>query len=348
MIPSQGLRIGLFCVADHHPNELSRTLPQLYAELLDQIVAADALGFDSFWVAEHHFHPYGVIPRPAVFLAAAAARTQRIRLGTAVTVLPFDNPVRTAEDFAMLDVLSGGRLELGIGSGYLQHELAGFGVATEGKRERFDTSLAVLRKLWRGERVTHHDTQLHLQDLQINVVPVQQPAPPIWIAGLRAESVPHIAAQGMPALIIPYAACDGWESLRGMAQGYAAAFRPTEFSKTPRLGCGLHAHCAASSEQALAEAAAPMERYVRTRLFARQRSLAELRAQHLVAVGDSAEISELVARYAQAGVTDLLFLIGFGGFAHAQTLASLERIARQVLPRVRNAPQQLPLGQHTP
>lgn len=333
MSPANGLRIGLFCVADHHPNELPRTLDRLYAEILEQIVAADALGFHSFWVAEHHFHPYGVIPRPAVFLAAAAARTRHIRLGTAVTVLPFDNPVRTAEDFAMLDVLSGGRLELGIGSGYLQHELAGFAVATEDKRARFDASLSVLRRLWRGERVTHHDAHIHVQDLQLNVLPLQKPEPPIWTAGLRAESVPHIAAQGMPALIIPYAACDGWSSLRGMAEGYTAAFRANEVNAAPRLGCGLHAHCAASNEQALAEAAEPMARYVRTRLYARQRSLTELHAQHLVAVGDSEQIAALAARYAQAGVTDLLFLIGFGGFPQAQILSSLERISRDVLPR---------------
>jgi alkanesulfonate monooxygenase SsuD/methylene tetrahydromethanopterin reductase-like flavin-dependent oxidoreductase (luciferase family) len=327
------MRIGIFCVADHHPGELPRTVDRLYGELLEQAVAADALGFDSFWIAEHHFHSYGVVPRPALLLAAAAARTRRIRLGAAVTVLAFDNPVRTAEDFAMLDILSGGRVEMGIGSGYLQHELAGFGILSSEKRERFDEALAVLRKLWSGQRVTHHSRYLHLHDVQLNVLPLQKPQPPIWIAGLRSESVPHIAAQGSPVLLIPYASCEGWEALHGIADSYRAAFSaPPEGEQAPRLGCGLHAHCAASMEQALLEAAEPIARYVRTRLYARQRSLAELQSQDLVAIGDGAHLRRLANRYAEAGVTDLLLLTGFGGFPQSQILASLETIAREVLP----------------
>jgi alkanesulfonate monooxygenase SsuD/methylene tetrahydromethanopterin reductase-like flavin-dependent oxidoreductase (luciferase family) len=92
------MRFGIFSVADHYPKELGRTPGELYAELLEQAEAADELGFDSFWIAEHHFHEYGAIPRPPVWLAAAAERTRRIRLGSAVVVLPFDDPLRTAED----------------------------------------------------------------------------------------------------------------------------------------------------------------------------------------------------------------------------------------------------------
>ena len=109
-----------------------------------QVQAADVLGFESFWIAEHHFHEYGAVPRPAIFLVAAAQATQRIKLGAAVVVLPFDNPLRTAEDFAMVDVLSNGRLVLGVGSGYLKHEFEGFGVLPEEKRGRFDEGLHVL------------------------------------------------------------------------------------------------------------------------------------------------------------------------------------------------------------
>lgn len=84
------MKFGIFSVVDHYPNERPRTTGQLYTELLEQAEAADALGFDSFWVAEHHFHEYGAIPRPPVWMGAAAQRTRRIRLGAAVVVLPFD------------------------------------------------------------------------------------------------------------------------------------------------------------------------------------------------------------------------------------------------------------------
>jgi alkanesulfonate monooxygenase SsuD/methylene tetrahydromethanopterin reductase-like flavin-dependent oxidoreductase (luciferase family) len=86
------MRFGFFSVVDHYPSELRRTAGDYYEELLEQAQAADELGFDSFWVAEHHFHEYGAIPRPPVWMAAAAERTHRIRLGSGVVVLPFDNP----------------------------------------------------------------------------------------------------------------------------------------------------------------------------------------------------------------------------------------------------------------
>ena len=125
------LGFGLFSVVDHFPKELTRTTAEFYGELLEQVEAAETLGFRSFWVADHQFHEYGGIPRPPVWMAAAAARTRRIRLGAGVVVLPFDNPLRTAEDYAMVDVLSGGRLDLGTGSGYLKHEYAGFNLDPE-------------------------------------------------------------------------------------------------------------------------------------------------------------------------------------------------------------------------
>src|SRR4029453_4952120 len=88
------MRLGLFSVVDHFPAELGRTTGDFYAELLEQAEAAEEWGFDSFWVAEHHFHEYGAVPRPPVLLAAAAQRTRRIRLGSGVVVLPFDHPLR--------------------------------------------------------------------------------------------------------------------------------------------------------------------------------------------------------------------------------------------------------------
>lgn len=326
------MRFSIFSVADHYPDELPRTLDQLYGELIDQAVAADALGFHAFWVAEHHFHPYGAVPRPALLLTAIAQRTRRIRLGSAVCVLPFDHPVRTAEDYAMLDLLSAGRLELGVGSGYLAHELAGFSVPGAEKRERFDEALHILRALWRGERV-HYNGKFHqLNDLQLNVRPLQTPAPPLWIAGLRRDTIPHIAAQGTPALLIPYATFDTFDQLQAAAAQFHAHWpHPSNPAMTPRLACGLHTHCGDSPAQALAEADGPMARYVRTRLYARQRPLAELMAHDLVAITDGETLRRIADRYADAGLTDLLLLVGFGGMPQRDVLRSLERMARHLL-----------------
>ena len=143
------MKLSLFYVPDHHPGR-GRSIAALYADILREAELADDLGYDTLFVAEHHFHQYGVIPDPSVMLSAIAQRTRRLRLGTAVSVLPFRNPVALAESYAMLDVLSGGRLTLGLGSGYLAHEYQGFGIDPASKRERFDTALDGNRAPVRG------------------------------------------------------------------------------------------------------------------------------------------------------------------------------------------------------
>lgn len=119
------MRFSVFSVTDHHP-ELPRTIQQFYTELLDEMVLAEQLGFSAFFLAEHHFHEYGIVPSPPILLAAAGQQTKRIGLGVAVSVLPFHHPLAVAEEYAMLDQLTNGRLVLGVGSGYLKHEFAGF------------------------------------------------------------------------------------------------------------------------------------------------------------------------------------------------------------------------------
>ena len=267
-------------------------------------------------------------------MAAAAARTRRIRLGAGVVVLPFDNPLRTAEDYAMVDVLSGGRLNLGTGSGYLKHEYAGFNLDPEEKRARFDEALEILLRAWTGERFSYEGRYHRVRDVQLNVLPLQRPRPPVWVATLRADSAPRIGARGLPVMLIPYASA---ETLPQMAEGlaaYRAAFvqaggRPEDAT----VPFGLHLHCAETTRQARAEAREPMERYVRTRLYAVQRPVETLIEQNVVAFGDPDEIVRVARLYEEAGFTHLLAIANFGGLPHKQVLRSMELLARHVLPR---------------
>lgn len=322
------MHLGLFSVADHYPRELERSAAQLYGQLLEQVQAADELGFESFWVAEHHFHEYGAIPRPAIWLAAAAQRTRHIRLGAAVVVLPFDNPLRTAEDFAMVDTLSGGRLVLGVGSGYLKHEFDGFGIAPEEKRERFDEGLQVLLKGWSGERFSHSGERFRIEDIQLNVLPLQRPHPPLWVAILGNAAAYHVGRRGLPVMTIPYATTDSFDELAAMAadfrRGFAESGREAE-EGTIRFG--LHVHCAETTAQARAEARPAMERYVRTRLYAKQRSFDELVEKDLVAFGDPEEIARVMGRYGGAGLTHMMAINGFGGMPQEKVLRSMELMA---------------------
>ncbi len=328
------MKFGIFAVADHYPAELERTSGQLYAELLEQAEAADEWGFDSFWVAEHHFHEYGGIPRPPIWLSAAAQRTRRIRLGSAVVVLPFDNPLRTAEDYAMVDVLSGGRLNLGVGSGYLRHEFAGFNLDPEEKRERFDEALTILVQALQGQRVSYRGRYHQVVDVRINVLPVQKPRPPIWIATLRADGAPRVGARGFPVMLIPYASAESFDQMAAGVRAYREAFvQAGGRVEEATVPFGFHCHCAETTAQARAEAREPMERYVRTRLYAVQRPFETLIQQDVVAFGDPDEITRVARRYEAAGFTHFLAIPNFGGLPHKQVLRSLELLARHVLPR---------------
>lgn len=329
------MRLGLFSVVDHYPAELGRSTGEFYAELLEQAEAAEEWGFDSFWVAEHHFHEYGAVPRPPILLAAAAERTRRIRLGSGVVVLPFDHPLRVAEDYAMVDVLSGGRLNLGVGSGYLKHEYAGFGVDPEDKRARFEEALEVLLRAWTGERVSYAGAHVEVHDVRLNVLPVQQPRPPVWVATLRTDGGFRVGARGLPAMFIPYASAETLEQMTAGLAAYRAAFVASGGRAVDATApFGFHTYCAESTAEARAEARPFMERYVRTRLYAVQRPFETLVEQDVVAIGDPDEILRVARRYEAAGFTHLLAITNFGGIPHKRALRSMELMARHVLPRL--------------
>src|SRR2546423_9720063 len=137
------MRSSVFSVNDHHPR-LPRPVPELYGQVMRQCELAEALGYDTFFCAEHHCHEYGVVPDPAVMLSALAQRTRRIRLGSAISILTFHDPRRIAETYAMLDLMSGGGLVFRVGSGYLPHAFAGFGIDPKQKRDPFNAALDIV------------------------------------------------------------------------------------------------------------------------------------------------------------------------------------------------------------
>jgi alkanesulfonate monooxygenase SsuD/methylene tetrahydromethanopterin reductase-like flavin-dependent oxidoreductase (luciferase family) len=330
------MRFGVFSVVDHYPAELPRTSAQFYGELLEQVEAAEGLGFDSFWVAEHHFHEYGAIPSPPVWLAAAAQRTRRIRLGAAVVVLPFHNPLLVAEEYAMVDVLSGGRLHLGTGAGYLSHEFAGFGVDPGDKHERFDEALEIVLKAWTGERFSYEGRFHRARNVQLNVTPVQKPHPPVWIAILRNEAAAQVGKRGFPIMMIPYATTEHIAELAATVTAFRDAFADGGGdSRQATVPFGLHTYVADSFAQAATDARPAMERYVRTRLYARQRPFETLVQKDLVAYGSPEDVIRVARAYERAGLTDFLAIMNFGGLPHERVLRSMQLMAKHVLPAFR-------------
>jgi len=172
----------------------------LFREGLEQIELAEALGYGCVWVAEHHFTTYIMLPAPLLFLTAAAQRTRSIRLGTAVLPLPFYHPLRLAEDVAMADLLSGGRLNVGIGRGYQPYEFAPLGTQFEESVERFEEILQVLLLAWRGEEFSFAGRYYQVEPLTVVPRPLQRPHPPIWLASSTPRSISVAARRGFMPL----------------------------------------------------------------------------------------------------------------------------------------------------
>jgi alkanesulfonate monooxygenase SsuD/methylene tetrahydromethanopterin reductase-like flavin-dependent oxidoreductase (luciferase family) len=180
-----------------------RTLPgagqdlaALYRAHLDEAVLAEELGFDCVWVSEHHFSPDAWNPSPFTFLAAVAARSDRVRLGTYVLLLPLHNPLRIAEDVAVLDNISGGRVDLGVGVGSSPEEFRTFGVPIEGRLGRTFEALRIIERCFAGEPFSHHGKYYDFPDVQMTTTPVQRPGPPILVAAMGEQSVSWTARRG--------------------------------------------------------------------------------------------------------------------------------------------------------
>jgi len=173
-----------------------RPLQDLYREHLEESVLAEELGFDNVWASEHHFSPDAWNPSPITFLAAVAARTERVRIGTYVLLLPFHNPVRVAEDIAVLDNISGGRVDLPVGVGSAAQEFHTFGIPFNERLGRTFEALRIIERCFAGEEFSHKGKYYEFPNVRMTTTPVQKPGPPIWVASMGEQSVAWTARRG--------------------------------------------------------------------------------------------------------------------------------------------------------
>ena len=180
-----------------------------FRDYIDTCVEAEALGFESTFLVEHDFSGTGQASASLDLLAWVAARTTTMRLGTAVIVLPWHNPVLLAERAATLDLLSGGRLDFGVGKGYRHSEFAGFGMPYEEAEERFEEALQVVIRAWISDaRFSHRGKFWHYEDVIVDPPPSQRPHPPIWIAASKPDSIRSVAGRGCKLLLDQFASID--------------------------------------------------------------------------------------------------------------------------------------------
>src|SRR5271163_3313201 len=193
------MRFGLFHTVQGPVGADQR---EAYEEAIEEIVHADELGMHAAWLTEHHFSSHGIISDNMSVLAYLAGRTRTIRLGTAVTVLPFHNPIRAAESAATVDVLSGGRLDFGIGRGYQWKEFNGFGLDFDRRSDRFDEAIEIIVRAWTsGSEFEHKGRFWNYGPMRLTPKPIQHPHPPIWVATDSEEGLRRCARMGWGVML---------------------------------------------------------------------------------------------------------------------------------------------------
>ena len=187
------MRFGVFLLL-HSPDK--RAPAEVYANALEQARLADELGFDAVWLAEHHFSSYGYGPNPLTFAVKVAENTKRVRIGTAVVVLPLYHPLRLAEDIALADHLTEGRLDVGFGRGYQRYEFERLGLELSENRAMFDEALEVMLAAWSQEDFSHDGKYYQIPPTTVFPKPLQEPHPPLWIAAQSPVSIADAVKRG--------------------------------------------------------------------------------------------------------------------------------------------------------
>lgn len=333
---------GLFDWVDRRPGPLG----QLYEERLRLLEAADAAGFAGYHLAEHHATPLGMAPSPSVFLAAAAQRTRRIRLGPLVYLLPLYSPLRLIGEICMLDHLSGGRLDLGVGRGVSPYEVGYHGLDAASTRRMFQEALEVIVAGLTSARLTYRGEHYRYDDVPMELAPLQQPYPPLWYATSNLDSVQWAAAQGLHLVGLGPA-----EAYRPFVERYRAVWsehrhdarRLNPQVESPRIGINRQIVVADTDDEAEAIARAVHPRWAAsfvklwtdhgdTAVAHRVNLDAALRHETILA-GSPARVCAQVRRLVEAtGVNYVICSFAWGDLTLDQSLRSLHLFAKHVLP----------------
>ena len=317
-------------------------LSRQYAERLALVEAYDRSGlFHAYHVAEHHSTPLGMSPSPSVFLAAVSQRTQRLRFGPMVYTLGLYHPLRLFEEICMLDQMSGGRLELGVGRGISPIEVGFYGLDHAAGRDMFEEALAILRQGFESSTIDFAGRfyQLHNVPVVLNVA--QRPHPPLWYGVTRPESTAAVAQQGMNV------ACNLRPSVvRTVTDCYRAEWQAAgrDPAAIPSMAMTRHIVVAEDDDEALALARQAYaqwhrhfyllyNRYGKRSMLDYPESFDELQGRGEAAAGSPATVRALLeAQIREAGVNYLMCRLAFGDLTLEQSLRSLDLLTREVLP----------------
>lgn len=351
------LQVGIMTLFDLSPDLKSER--QLVEEWLQQVRLADEMGIDAAWAAEHHFDNFGgVCPSAPMLMAAMAAQTRRIRIGSATVTAPFHNAIHLAEQMAFVDLISGGRLECGVGRGWQPFEFEGFGVKMETSADRTWEALAILRQAFDTGSVTYKGTYNRVEGLRIVPGAVQERVP-IWLAsGRTATSVAHAGSKGYHMQALLYASPDA-EAVAELCRVHERHW--SEAGHAPedrRVGICAHVFLADTDAQARDQAreyfrnyvwhvrqgsksqswdVAGYEEYEKMRTAGRNMTgdYETLNATNKVFFGSPERVADQILWARETfGMTDFLGLTTFGAQPRELAERSIRLLAEEVMPRI--------------
>ena len=329
------MQFGIFGSAQANSSDLGPETGQGFRDYLDYAVEAEALGFRSSFLVEHHFTGWNQVSATLMLQTALAMRTTTLRLGTAVIVLPWHNPVLLAEQAATLDLISGGRLDFGVGRGYRHNEFAGFRIPSEEAEPRFEESIEVMTKAFVSrERFSHRGKFWQFDDIVVEPPPAQRPHPPFWVAAGSEASIRRAAKSGFNLILDQYASPE--------ALGQRIALYRREGMANGRVAVARQAYVA--NDRSDAEAALQRQAEWNKRTVAVSRAPDGKAGSHILAYaatpegteanalyGTPDEICEKIEALRGAGVEYVILTILDG-------MAQLRRFAREVMPAFSGKP----------
>ena len=326
----------------------------VYDSSLEQMLAAEALGYQSVWIAEHHFNDYGLCPTPPVLASFVAARTRTLRLGMGVSLMPLHHPIDLAEQLAVLDVVSGGRLDVGVGRGGTQQDYQTFRSDRVDARARVEEGLALLTLAWSGAPFDYTGRFHSAERLHVRPRPAQRPHPPLFVASNSEDSVLSAARLGLPTLSSFFVPVPELQRRHRLYRetALAAGRSVTEIDALQRRSWGMRVvHVAPDHDQAVRATEPPFMGYQRKmavlrtegtggalpdsfdRSLLRLRTFREYLADGWALVGTPDEVRDGLRAYVDAtGYQRVLLVMALPGLATSLALRSMRLFAEQVAP----------------
>ncbi|HEY3118118.1 MAG TPA: LLM class flavin-dependent oxidoreductase [Chloroflexota bacterium] len=340
------MRFGAYAMPTYR-EEFGLTEAEFLKATLKQLARAEELGFDSLWVNEHHFHQYGgLMPSLPTMLAALSQHTSTARLGTSVVLLPLYNPLHVAEELAMVDLLSDGRLELGVGRGFIIHDYEVMGVPSDDAQDRLMEALDVVRKAWTTQPFSHSGKYYQVNNVSVWPQPVQRPHPPIWIACSRTpSSFEWVGTQGHKLLTLGY--MHPVEKLGELTKIYREAREAAGATGEPIIATHYHVVVAEDGAEARRIAESGLAEHVRMNRAAQLLasappppanegiSIDQLVDEGRLIAGDPDDCARMLRRFGEViGCREAHCMFQFGDVPFATAQRSMDLFAAHVIPQL--------------